>query len=80
MFVREIGLFIDYLRSELEKISAGVLSRAPGYLEETRENLIQGIEYYQQHSRQLAEEQAEQFFQELKNMHETLAALPLGEG
>jgi len=80
MFVREIGLFIDYLRSELGKISAGVLSRAPGYLEETRENLIQGIEYYQQHSRQLAEEQAEQFFQELKNMHETLAALPLGEG
>ncbi|MBI4792195.1 MAG: hypothetical protein HY789_05590, partial [Deltaproteobacteria bacterium] len=64
----------------LEKISAGILARGPGYLQETRENLIQGIEYYQEHSRQLAQEQAEQFFHELKKMHETLESLPLGDG
>jgi hypothetical protein len=77
MFVREIGLFVDYLRGEMEKISAGLVTRAPGYLQETRENLMQGIAYYRSHSRQVAREQYEQFCLELEKMHETLAALPL---
>jgi hypothetical protein len=79
MFVREIGIFIDYLRGEMEKIASELVSRAPGYLQEMKENLLKGIEYYQSLPRQMIAEKSDQFFTDLQSMRETIEALPVGD-
>jgi len=79
MFVREIGIFIDYLRGEIDKVSSGLVSRTPAYLQEIKENLLKGIEYYQSLPRQLIVEKSDQFFADLQKMRETIEALPLGD-
>lgn len=79
MFVREIGIFIDYLRTETEKIASGLVSRAPGYVQEMKENLLKGIAYYQGLPRQLIAEKSDQFFADLQSMREAIEALPSGD-
>ena len=79
MFVREIGIFIDYLRGEMEKIAPGLVVRAPSYLKEMKENLLKGIEYYQSLPRQMIAEKNDQFFTDLQSMRETIEALPVGD-
>lgn len=79
MFVREIGIFIDYLRGEMEKIAPGLVVRAPGYLKEMKENLLKGIDYYQSLPRQMIAEKNDQFFTDLQSMRETIEALPVGD-
>ena len=79
MFVREIGIFVDYLRGEMEKIAPGLVVRAPGYLKEMKENLLKGIEYYQSLPRQMIAEKSDQFFTDLQSMRETIEALPVGD-
>jgi hypothetical protein len=51
MFVRELELYVDYLRNLVEKHRLGLCSMPAGYVGEYKENLLAGIEYY----RQLAE-------------------------
>lgn len=77
MFVREIGIFVDYLHGEMEKIASGLVTRAPGYLQEIKENLLKGIAYYQGLPRQMIAEKSDQFFTDLQSMRETIEALPL---
>lgn len=79
MFVREIGIFIDYLRGEMEKIAPGLVVRAPSYLKEMKENLLKGIDYYQSLPRQMIAEKNDQFFTDLQSMRETIEALPVGD-
>lgn len=79
MFVREIGIFIDYLRGEMDKIASGLVTRAPAYLQEIKENLLKGIEYYQSFPRQMIIDKSDQFFTDLRSMREAIEALPLGD-
>ncbi|MCJ7600727.1 MAG: hypothetical protein MUO63_04390, partial [Desulfobulbaceae bacterium] len=79
MFVREIGIFIDYLRGEMEKISSGLMSRSPGYLQELKENLLKGIDYYQSLPRQMIAEKSDQFFTDMQSMREAIEALLVGD-
>ncbi|MBU4263741.1 MAG: hypothetical protein KKC76_17950 [Proteobacteria bacterium] len=79
MFIREIGIFNDYIRGEMDKIASGLVSRAPAYLQELKENLLKGIEYYQGFPRQMIKEKSDQFFSDLLSMRETIEALPLGD-
>ena len=77
MFVREIGIFVDYLRGEFDKVASGLISRPQGYLQEIKDNLLKAIEYYQGLPRQMIRERSEQFFTDLVRMREALEALPL---
>ncbi len=74
MFVREIGIFIDYLREEMDRVVTGLVSRTPDYFREIKENLLGGIEYYQNLPRQLIVEKSDQFFNDLQKMRETIEA------
>jgi hypothetical protein len=51
MFLREIELYFEYLRSQIEKHRLGLASITPAYVREFKENLLGGIDHY----RQLAE-------------------------
>jgi hypothetical protein len=47
-FARELKLYIDYLRKELDEFSQGLSNRKQKYFDEYRKNLRDGIEYYRQ--------------------------------
>ncbi|MCP4584158.1 MAG: hypothetical protein GY839_21305 [candidate division Zixibacteria bacterium] len=80
MFIRELMLNVDYLRSEIEKFSQGLISRKPKYFQEFKENLLKGIDYYQH----LADKYVEEFkehhqldIKALQNIRETIENIQL---
>ena len=77
MFVKELGLYVDYLRKEIDYFPAGLASNSASFLEGMRENLFKGIEYYQALSSQLVEDSREKFLTELKKMKMALEHLVL---
>jgi len=56
MFVRELKLYLDYYRAEVEKLSNGTSEHPVSYLKEFGSNLLQGIAYYLGISEQIEEE------------------------
>lgn len=77
MFVRELELYIDYLRGELKKYEIGLSSLSAAYFQEFRENLFAGIAYYQRFASHVADELRERFLTSLENQREALAAIVL---
>ena len=91
MFIREIAIYADYLRDEIEWCSSGLLSRPANYFDEFKENLLSAIEYYRSLAQQLVElrlpglvelrspsldEQPRQsFLDELEVLHEAIQAI-----
>ncbi len=58
MFIREIMIYIDYFRTELDKFALGLSDRNDKYFNDFKDNLLKGIEYYC--------EAAEKFFSDKK--------------
>ncbi len=79
MFVKELSLYIDYLRQEIENFPAGLASNSASFLQGMRENLLKGITYYQGLSSQLVEESRDTFLKQLKKMQAALEPLSLEE-
>ncbi len=77
MFIRELNLYIDYLRKELDNFPAGLASNSASFLQGMRENLFKGIEYYQTLSGQFVEETRDRFLKELKKLKTALEPLSL---
>jgi hypothetical protein len=77
MFVKELGLYIDYLRKEIDNLPSGLAANSAIFLEGMRENLFKGIEYYQALSNDLIEESRESFLTGLEKMKKALEPLIL---
>ena len=77
VFIKELGLYIDYLRKEIGNFPLGLASNSASYLQGMRENLFKGIDYYQTLSSQLIEDSREKFLVELKKMKVALEPLSL---
>ena len=65
MFTRELGLYLDFLRDELEKSAVGLLDRTSEYFAEFTENLASGIEYYRRLATHFGRKQQDRFLNEL---------------
>ncbi len=65
MFLRELALYIDYLRSQLAKQKFALASYPSGYFRECVENLLGGVDYYRRHAQQLAAAKEDRFLAEL---------------
>ena len=72
MFVRELKIYIDHLRKQMEKYSLDLSSQTPKYFKEFKENLVNGIEYYLELADQLVEEKRERFLDDLQCLREEL--------
>jgi len=72
MFIRELSLYVDHLRKELEKHSLNMSFHAPKYFREFKENLLGGIEYYRLRAGQFMEERRDNFLSDLRALRETL--------
>ncbi len=75
MFVKELGLYVDYLRKEIENYPAGLAVNSAAFLDGMRENLFKGIDYYQTLSSQFVEDSRERFLAGLKKMRVALEPL-----
>ena len=58
MFLRELALYIDYLRDRIRKHRLGLSAITPAYVREFQANLLAGIDHYRQLARQFAEPSA----------------------
>lgn len=72
VFVREIMLYLSYVREEIEKYSLKLSSRTPGYFNEFRENLLSGIEHYRSLAEQFIEEQKSRFLNDLGTLQQEI--------
>lgn len=52
VFVREAELYVEFVRSELDRFALDLSARTPKYFEEFRANLLEGLDFY----RDLADE------------------------
>jgi len=77
MFLREIALYIKYLRDEIEFCSTGLLSRTEQYFDEFKSNLLSGIEYYRRLAQRFGKQQRQRFLEELGDLHEALESVLL---
>jgi hypothetical protein len=75
MFIREIGLYIEYLYKELERFSVGIREREISYYAEFKENLMQGIQYYQKLFTKFVHEHQDKFVHDLSEMKSRLEKL-----
>jgi len=75
MFIRELALYVDYLRDEISWFASGLLPRPPEYFTEFRENLLKGIDYYRQLAEKLAEQTRTQFLEGLEAIREAVEPL-----
>jgi len=75
MFIREIGLYVEYLLKELDHFSAGIRLRKLSYYEEFKDNLLHGIQYYQDQFKDFVSEHQDRFAKDLlvlKNQIESI--------
>ena len=77
VFVKELGLYVDYLRKEIDNFPKGLAVNSASYLEGMRENLFKGIEYYQTLSGELVVDYREKFLAGLQKMQTALEPLVL---
>ena len=75
MFVRELMLYIDYLKKDLEKSAEGLVNSTSKYFAEFKENLQSGIEYYRDLADKFGAEQRERFLNDLNTLGEELRGL-----
>jgi len=65
MFVREIMIYIDFLRKQMEEHSLGLSDKNAGYFSDFKQNLLKGIDYYLDAAGEISGEGDHRFVQEL---------------
>jgi hypothetical protein len=75
MFIKELMLYVDYLRTEARKVSLKLSPRSPGYFDNFRKNLMTGIDYYHRLACEFIEEQRARFLEELTALQDQVEHL-----
>ena len=79
MFIRELSLYVDHLRKEIEEYSLGLSSRVPKYFREFKDNLLCGIEYYRSRAEQFFDDKGDRFLIDLRSLCEALERMALAK-
>jgi hypothetical protein len=77
MFIKELMLYIEYIRNEARKVSLKLSPRSPGYFDNFRRNLIAGIDYYNRLACEFIEEERARFLEDLQTLRDHVERLPL---
>ncbi|MBI4309523.1 MAG: hypothetical protein HY591_04245 [Candidatus Omnitrophica bacterium] len=75
MFIKELGMYVDYLKKDIEKSLSSMTDSKVKYFTEFKNNLLEGIEYYRGLFPQMVEETLEfraQTLNELENARQNL--------
>ncbi len=79
VFIRELSIYVDYLRKEVEKLSLGLVARTPKYFHEFKENLFSGIEYYTSMAGEFVDQQRDRFLDDLVRLRTAIEGIPIVE-
>ncbi len=77
LFVRELMLYIEYFRHEVERSAVDSNGTSAKYLAEFKENLLNGIEYYRRLSEEFIDRSRERFLQGIDALALELEAISL---
>jgi hypothetical protein len=77
MFIKELMLYVDYLRAELKKFPAKLSLHTPSYFCKFKKNLLAGIEYYHRLAGEFLKEQRVRFLADLKTLQDELERIAL---
>jgi len=77
MFIRELVIYMEYFRKEVEKCSLKLSTRTPEYFQEFKANLLKGIDNYSRYAEHFIEEQKELFLDELKTLKKEIESIPV---
>lgn len=81
IFLRELALYIDYLRQELTTYGLGLSANTPEYFAEFKRNMIVGIGHYRDLAGQFIADARGKFIDELDRLHATIDAIqPMATG
>ena len=72
MFIRELGLYVDHFRKEIDRCSLRPSARAMEDLREFRDNLLSGMEYYRRLTDGFIEEGRKRFLDDLAQLRRTV--------
>jgi hypothetical protein len=75
MFIKEMSLNIEFLRSEIEKFKLDLTNNGAKYFQEFKENLISGIDYYRKMAEEFVETKRTRFLEDLKAQKEAIEQL-----
>jgi len=79
MFIRELKIYIDNFRKEIERYSLELSTRTPKYFLEVKENLLKGIEHYRNTANEFTKDIHTKFLSELKALNDELESIFLTE-
>ncbi|MBT8338724.1 MAG: hypothetical protein HKP58_05490 [Desulfatitalea sp.] len=68
MFVEEMRLNLEYLHEEIRRFSQKFSDRPFSFLVSFKTSLLEGVDYYQELTKQFVEEQRERFLSDLKQL------------
>lgn len=77
LFLKELKLYIDFLKAEIEKSAQGLASRTQDKFQKIKENLMKGIDYYQELAKDFISDQQESFIKYLNFLKESLEKVPI---
>ena len=77
VFIREIRIYLDYLRQELKRFSLRLSTKTQQYFVEFKGNLFSGIEYYTRFVEQHTEELPKRFRQEVEDLRDEIERIHL---
>ncbi len=75
MFIKELKLYVEYIRKEVEEYTLELSNRTPRYFREFKENILEGIEYYRKNVEDYIDQQRDQFLAELDVLSNELNAI-----
>jgi hypothetical protein len=79
LFIRELSLYIAYLKGQLTKKELNVLSIPDKYFDDFTRGLLGGVRYYRQMSSQLASDTRAAFLLTLADLESQIPISPRGQ-
>ena len=76
-FLREARIYVEYLQNEFRRFTIGLSARTPDYLQEFKENVLSGLEYYAGLAERLVDGQTESFLRKLEGLRDELECICL---
>jgi len=68
MFIKELAIYIEYLKEELDRYALKLSERTPKYFEEFHDNLMNGIEHYHKLAGEYLVDRKEKFLKDLDSL------------
>ena len=75
MFIKELKLYVEYIRKEVKEYSLELSTRTPKYFREFKLNIMEGIEYYRTLVEEFMDEQRDRFLTELDTLSKELETI-----